>query len=713
MILKKIEIEQFGGLKDFVLELTPGLQYLYGENEAGKSTICAFLSAMFYGLPGKVRGGGLRGDSRRLYMPWGETYMAGSLEFECEGESYVLKRRFGQTARGDRCTLLSAKDWQEISIEPEEIGQRFLGLGEDAFHKTLFISQSGAAFSKGKEDELMSRLANLEQSGDEDVFLQKALDILSKSAHDLISKTGRGGAIMQLETEIEELRAELLSAGQLHEAFGGAMAEKEQLSAEKDQAEAELLSLEKQRNTAALYEQYQKREEERNSRKEMLGRLENEKKALAEKEERAQALAERQKEFSGASELPPNTLLVMAEKDAKSSVLQKQEEDRQKLERETEELSIKISEKAGAEKTKSNGGILWGAIGVLIVSVLAGILFSPLSYGLILVAAVMLGLYFKNNQSKKSVQEELKELTLQLTEKQNRLSEMNGAGYNETLLALQEDMQKVYQKAGVDNLQALSERIRQARELEHQAERINDEMNRMRDSVHELMDAIIAKEPLADEPPMQYDGPDAETLTMQLTQKQKEQMERERALAQLQAKVEQGFMGERGISIIETELLHAMEKKEELMANYEAIHLAKTALEGCHETLKSTFAPLLNEKSGAIVSRLTKGRYREIKVADDYSMMIKTPKGNEIIEADYVSAGTCDLLYFALRLGVLETLNDTIPLLVMDDTFIQMDEERQKEAFSFLADSPAEQILYFSCHKPPEMFTSKVRKLSV
>ncbi|MBR5235803.1 MAG: AAA family ATPase [Clostridia bacterium] len=713
MILKKIEIEQFGGLKNFALELTPGLQYLYGENEAGKSTICAFLSAMFYGLPGKVRGGGLRGDSRKLYMPWGENYMAGSLEFEFEGESYVLQRRFGQTARGDRCTLLLAKDWQEVAIEPEEIGQRFLGLGEDAFQKTLFISQSGAAFSKGKEDELMSRLANLEQSGDEDVFLQKALDILSKSSHELISKTGRGGAIMQLETEIEELKSELLSASQLHESFGGAMGEKEQLSAEKEQADAELLSLEKQRNTASLYEQYQKREVERNSRKEMLRRLENEKQALAEKEETAQALNEKKKDYAGFKELSLDILLMMAEKDAKCSVLQKREEERQKLEQETEALSLKVGEQSLLEKSGEGKGLMWSAIAIVVVSTLAGFLFSPVFYGLVLVAVVLFLLYFNKTKLIKSANDTLKELTMQLAEKQSRLSEMNGAGYSEELCALKKEMQQIYEKTGTKTLQELSDRQREAQEIEHQAERLQDEMDRMRDGIHKLMDEIISKEPLADEPPMDYDGPSADSLTLQLTQKQKAQMERERDLAQLQAKIEQGFMGERSISVIETELLDAMQKKEELMANFEAINLAKNALESCHETLKSTFAPLLNEKSGAIVSRLTKGRYLEIKVADDYSMMIKTPKGNEIVEADYVSAGTCDLLYFALRLGVIETLYDSIPLLVMDDTFIQMDEIRQEEAFSFLADSPAEQILYFSCHKPPETFKNTVNNLSV
>jgi len=148
MMIEKLEIEAFGGLKDYTLTLGPGFHYLYGENEAGKSTLCAFLSAMLYGFPkGKTSGR----DERRLYMPWGESKMSGSLHFSAEGKQYILTRKFGKTAKGDSCTLLSAEDWQALPIAPEEIGERFLGVGAEAFRKTLYISQLGAAFEKGAE----------------------------------------------------------------------------------------------------------------------------------------------------------------------------------------------------------------------------------------------------------------------------------------------------------------------------------------------------------------------------------------------------------------------------------------------------------------------------------------------------------------------------------------------------------------------------------
>ena len=54
MIIKKMTAT-FGKLEGAVLELKEGLNVLQLPNEGGKSTWCAFLRAMFYGIPTRVR----------------------------------------------------------------------------------------------------------------------------------------------------------------------------------------------------------------------------------------------------------------------------------------------------------------------------------------------------------------------------------------------------------------------------------------------------------------------------------------------------------------------------------------------------------------------------------------------------------------------------------------------------------------------------------
>ena len=54
MILKRLQAS-FGKLDGAVLTFQPGLNLLYAPNEGGKSTWCAFLLAMLYGIDASQR----------------------------------------------------------------------------------------------------------------------------------------------------------------------------------------------------------------------------------------------------------------------------------------------------------------------------------------------------------------------------------------------------------------------------------------------------------------------------------------------------------------------------------------------------------------------------------------------------------------------------------------------------------------------------------
>ena len=71
-------------------------------------------------------------------------------------------------------------------------------------------------------------------------------------------------------------------------------------------------------------------------------------------------------------------------------------------------------------------------------------------------------------------------------------------------------------------------------------------------------------------------------------------------------------------------------------------------------------------------------------------------------EWQYLSSGTADQVYFALRLAVSELLAkecNGLPIFI-DDAFAQYDDTRLNEAINFLKDySSKNQVLYFTCHK--------------
>ena len=75
----------FGKLEHATLELKPGLNVITAPNEWGKSTWCAFLVAMLYGLDTRAKSTkNARADKER-YAPWSGSPMAGRIDLHWNG----------------------------------------------------------------------------------------------------------------------------------------------------------------------------------------------------------------------------------------------------------------------------------------------------------------------------------------------------------------------------------------------------------------------------------------------------------------------------------------------------------------------------------------------------------------------------------------------------------------------------------------------------
>ena len=66
MQIDRAAIFRFGKLADRTVDFAPGINIVYGKNEAGKTTLHAFLTAMLFGLE-KGRG---RAKVRRVRRSW-------------------------------------------------------------------------------------------------------------------------------------------------------------------------------------------------------------------------------------------------------------------------------------------------------------------------------------------------------------------------------------------------------------------------------------------------------------------------------------------------------------------------------------------------------------------------------------------------------------------------------------------------------------------
>ena len=70
MYIKKLQINNFGKLKDKKIELSNDINIIYGKNESGKSTLLKFITSMFYGA--NKNKNGKRISDYEKYTPWDE-----------------------------------------------------------------------------------------------------------------------------------------------------------------------------------------------------------------------------------------------------------------------------------------------------------------------------------------------------------------------------------------------------------------------------------------------------------------------------------------------------------------------------------------------------------------------------------------------------------------------------------------------------------------
>lgn len=126
--------------------------------------------------------------------------------------------------------------------------------------------------------------------------------------------------------------------------------------------------------------------------------------------------------------------------------------------------------------------------------------------------------------------------------------------------------------------------------------------------------------------------------------------------------------------------------------------LMKTTVLSIATDIQNNFAPTLNKTMSEIVSAITNGRYSDIKVNPELELTIYDHLSHKTVAVEQLSAGTIDSIYFGLRLGMSTVLTEGKKLpLILDDVFIQYDDERVGEAMKLLHQADR-QVLLFTCH---------------
>lgn len=179
-----IHISGFGKFHNLSMQFEPGINVIYGRNEAGKSTLHTFLRAMLFGFdrrPGKS-------GKKALYEsfePWkeAESYK-GSMRIEHEGAVYRIERDFG--AAPDDLTIINEQTGKALSDPQGFLSEALNGLTETGYINTISIGQLKSATENGMIAELKKYIANINTTGSLNLNADAAIAFLEKEKEALL-----------------------------------------------------------------------------------------------------------------------------------------------------------------------------------------------------------------------------------------------------------------------------------------------------------------------------------------------------------------------------------------------------------------------------------------------------------------------------------------------------------------------------------------------
>ena len=210
MKLLQCHVENFGTLSDYDYVFQDGLTILCEANGFGKSTLAAFIKAMFYGFP-RTGKRDVSANERKKYLPWQEGRYGGSLVFEYNDTQYRVTRYFGKTAAKDTFSLYNLSRRRESRDFSENMGQELFQLDAEAFSRSTYMPQTSDVM-ESTPNAIRAKLSNLVDNTDDLNNYETAREQLQKKRKTLKYYSGRGGLVCALEDEIDRLQEKRLQA---------------------------------------------------------------------------------------------------------------------------------------------------------------------------------------------------------------------------------------------------------------------------------------------------------------------------------------------------------------------------------------------------------------------------------------------------------------------------------------------------------------------
>lgn len=750
MIIKKIEIENFGKFSGRSISFEPGFNMIFGKNEDGKSTLMAFIKMMFYGNEGKSTS--IAKNIRKKYTPWDGSPMAGSIDFECENKKYRLEKEFRTSNSTDKTTLVDLSLGSRQSV-PSDIGNKFFGLTLPAFERSVFIGQFGFPESDtAAVSELNAKLSNIAFTGDESVSFNGVYSKLEKARHALMSKGGKAGIYDKNIIAIKEMEAKLLDAEEkrnnitkaketatnqakeielLHKRI---LTIKEQVAFEGEAQKGEKLTeyLETKKQLDNLNENLKLKdgnlidEMYLRSLKFCISKLTSAENAVREKENQVKIIEQSLKSSGDLGDATPETKLQLEQEIQKLESLQKENSEKAKSLEESINSMTHVAEKFSNCKSR---GIFCLISGILLaifaaVAVILKFIIPAAISGIIGVCLITLGIIFLGNSSKlNKLSDEIKKSKENLTQlKSNDLSSeifdkrvkleavTNAINAGASVIEKQKELLK---ETNLELAQLLKTAQAETNEVIKIFERYKaftnfDDMNTDLEEISQICINqkeiknklnFIAKDlgnisyteaahKLEEIKKHPIDcNIDFTELKKELDNSQNILGEKRSELSALLAEIKAAEKVAENPEIIKSEIETLSKKTASQKRFCDACELAMEILNDSYAQLRSGFGSVLESSASKILSELTNNKYDSMTVSDTFDIGVTQKGVFGNREVGYLSSGTADQTYLSLRLALSSLMNNEEKLpVLLDDALAQYDDQRLLTALEFLND---------------------------
>lgn len=740
MKFKKIELKSFGKFNNKTLDFEDGFNFIYGENEAGKSTMESAIYGLFYGFSKDSIKRRLYDDKFENYRPLLRGEYHANIEFTDE-KDFRIERDFAS----ENVKVLNLTDSEDISDDIEfnkysrikQPGAKFIDMSSSIFKSTFFVESDAIALVESLRTELRDLILEVSSTMDISRSTSVALKEMDSRIKSLGNESLKSSKLGAIQVKVDRLLKEKLELDEKSEKYNSYLKDLEDFYKRNKSLDEELVLC----NKKSEYETY--KEVER--LKKEIERIRDLKNLDIHRYEKLLDLNDRLKRvFSEIDEVnlelkqkKVETLTSSVKRDyenLRKSLNRLQELNSRNYSREIANIAHDVENLKIKEKFLY---LLFVILGVISIGIAVASFKFKIYYLLILLLPI--AFYFHLRIVKFRVNHGLIRSLISRMDALRRLSQdktiekremdilfsalsskysVKTSELEDTLINLMRDESiNDYKKSLRDkNYEDNLEKLNRLKELRDKLQSELDNSLRMEevsnlDELREKFKNSATEESVNNRIrelnraiEFHLNGKKFEDLNREVVSTdfdlealRKEKREVELNISKNEINIQNLDLNLNRIQEIEGEIEELRSSMEDLNFEREALELSKSTLLRVMLENKEDNLHKIIEKTSLYFREITEDKYEYVMIDDDLKLSVKSRDLGITIDEKNLSTGTIGQLYLSFRLALIEIISEEKIPLIMDDALLTFDDRRARTTMKLLRKiSEDRQVLYFT-----------------